>query len=69
MTKQKRARLQGVPPELTISEKFTSGDRTWFEDKLLTDNSKNRFLGLNFMNNLTWDAHLLSGKKTSPNLM
>ena len=63
MTKQKRSRLQGVPPELTISEKFKIGDRTWFEDKQLTDSTRCRFLGLNFMNNLTWDAHLLSGKR------
>ena len=32
------------------------------EDKLLTDREHYRYLGLNFLNNSTWEAHITSGK-------
>ena len=59
MTHQKRAKLRGVPPELTVRERI--GD-AW-TDKHIVDNKTPRILGLNLQNNLSWDGHLTSGKK------
>ena len=64
MTHQKRAKIHGIPPELTVQELVT--DRTGqekLEDNLITDKKITRMLGLNLQNNLMWDGHLSTGKK------
>ena len=64
MTKQKRNRLRGIPPELTVTETVTDrrgNDRQ--DDRLLSDSKTCRILGLNLQNNLAWEAHLTTGKK------
>ena len=48
MTKQKRSKLTGIPPELTIQELING--RT--EEKLITDTTTCRILG----SNLSWDG-------------
>ena len=59
MTKQKRVRLRGIPPELTVVEKVE--DR--LEDKLISDSLYCRTLGMNLQNNLSCNAHLYTGRK------
>ena len=59
MTKQKRGRLQGIPPELMIQELV----KDKIEDKLITDTPTCRILGSNFRNNLSWEGHLEKSKK------
>ena len=63
MVGQKRAKLRGVPPELTVQEKIIINGQTEFRDKHVTDKSTSRFLGLNLQNNLLWESHLRSGQK------
>ena len=64
MTHQKRAKIQGTPPELIIQELVKNRDGTeTLEDILVTDKKITRMLGLNIQNNLLWDGHLTSGKK------
>ena len=58
MTKQKRARCPGIPPDLTVTEPV--GDR--MEDSHITDRKYCRILGANLQNNLSWDNHLNTGK-------
>ena len=64
MTHQKRAKNEGIPPDLTIREetKDRRGQITW-QDKLITDNPNCRILGMNLNRNLSWDNHLNTGKK------
>ena len=64
MTHQKRSKISGIPPDLTVSEdcKDRQGSTT-VKDKLITDSGTCRMLGLQFRNNLTWDNHLQLGKK------
>ena len=59
MTCQKRARLPGIPPDLTV----TTPNKDKFEDNLITDTGYCRFLGTNYKNNFSWETHLQSGKK------
>ena len=59
MSHQKRAKLRGIPPELTVRELVN--DR--WEDKLIIDSNICRTLGLNLQNNLSWGGHLIGGKK------
>ena len=65
MSKQKMGRLRGIPPELTVKEriedKYTKGLYR-LEDKLASDSSYCRTLGMNIQNNLSWDSHLMTGK-------
>ena len=65
MTKQKRARTRGIPPDLTVTktikDKRTGQSRT--EDDLVNDSRICRTLGMNLQNNLAWEAHLVKGKK------
>ena len=64
MTHQKRAKIHGIPPELTVQELVKNRDGTEkLEDNLITDKKVTRMLGLNIQNNLLWDGHLSSGKK------
>ena len=64
MTHQKRSKLAGVPPELTGSERIMdAAGNVSLQDKLLTETKFSRFLGLNIANNLTWESHLLTGKR------
>ena len=63
MTHQKRSKLGGLPPDLTVKEIVATQDGIRLDDKLLTDSSRNRFLGLNFQNNGSWEAHLTTGKR------
>ena len=66
MCQQKRAKMQGIPPDLTVSElvedKRTPGVLK-LEDKLISDSKICRTLGMILNNNLSWEAHLLSGEK------
>ena len=59
MTRQKRGRLTGIPPELTVSEII----KDKLEDKHITDSNYCRILGGNLKNDMSWEAHLTSGKK------
>ena len=59
MTKQKRWRLPGITPELTVTECVEGR----LEDKLVTDKEYSRILGGNLQNNLSWNSHLTSGKR------
>ena len=64
MTYQKRAKISGIPPDLTVQEHIK--DRDGAErliDKHVTDATWIRMLGLNMQNNMTWDAHLSAGSK------
>ena len=64
MSHQKRAKTNGIPPDLTVREEVTSrtGRKTW-QDRLITDRTSHRVLGLVLQNNLSSDAHLSSGSK------
>ena len=59
MSKQKRGRLRGQPPELRVTEIV---DNTEVE-KVISDVSYCRILGANLKNNQSWEAHLTTGKK------
>ena len=59
MSKQKRGRLRGEPPELRVTEIV---DNTEVE-KVISDVSYCRILGANLKNNQSWEAHLTTGKK------
>ena len=59
MTRQKRAKTPGIPPELTVRE-IVDGKLT---NEHITDKVWSRILGGNLKNDLTWDAHLETGKK------
>ena len=56
MTRQKRTRLGGLPPSLTVIDR--SG-----QQKLIGDESYTRILGCNIGRNLGWSAHLITGQK------
>ena len=66
MCQQKRTKTTGIPPDLTVEETTTNrrGQRTT-QDKLITDKTSLRILGLNFENNLTWNSHLNTGRKSA----
>ena len=59
MSKQKRGRLRGQPSELRVTEIV---DNTEVE-KVISDVSYCRILGMNLKNNQSWEAHLTTGKK------
>ena len=59
MSHQKRSKLRGIPPELSVTELV----RDKLEDSHITDSTYSRFLGLNLKNNLGWEAHLSTGKR------
>ena len=59
MARQKRVRLGGIPPELTVREWISDHQ----EDKLIGDKRYSRILGGNLENDLTWNAHLNTGEK------
>ena len=64
MVYQKRTKTRGIPPDLTVSEEIKDRQgRTTTQDKLISDSSSCRMLGLNMGNNLTWESHLISGRK------
>ena len=64
MTRQKRTKLGGTPTDLTVTEKVTSKDgKIQVHDKLITDKSNYRYLGINFSNNGLWDPHIDTGTK------
>ena len=64
MTRQKRCKSRGIPPELTVEELITNKNgEVRLESKLITDSVSSRFLGMNFLNSGTWDAHVATGKK------
>ena len=64
MARQKRVRTIGIPPDLTVTceVKDRNGDLR-MEDRLITDSSTCRLLGMTLQSNLTWDSHLSVGKK------
>ena len=59
MTKQKRAKLTGIPPDLTVTVLTETGTQS----EHITDKISCRILGANLRNNLSWDSHLSSGTK------
>ena len=59
MSRQKRVRLNGIPPELTVREQH-NGIR---QDKHILDKQECRLLGANLKNYMIWDSHLYTGKK------
>ena len=56
MSQQKQAKIQGIPPYLTVSETV----RDKIKDRHITDSQYLRLLGINIKNNM---SHLLGGKK------
>ena len=60
MTKQKRGRLQGSPPQLQV----TVLEEGQLKDKMITDTKTCRFLGASLQNNLAWQNHLTVGNKS-----
>ena len=64
MSHQKRSKMRGIPPDLTVRETVTSRTGVVSEqDRLITDSTKCRMLGMSLKNNQTWDAHLSTGSK------
>ena len=59
MSRQKRIRLNGIPPELTVREVRNEVR----QDKHILDRQDCRILGANLKNDMTWDLHLYTGKK------
>ena len=65
MSWQKHAKTGGVPPDITAQEYIEDKDgNIRVEDKHVMDKSHCRILGLTLQNNLTWEAHLKTGKKS-----
>ena len=63
MTYQKRTRLRGIPPDITVEEETVDRQgvkRT--QSKLITESRDCKILGLTLRNNLNWESHLHSGK-------
>ena len=66
MTYQKRTKMGGIPPDLTIREETKDLEgNIKMQDKLITDNPNFRILGLNLNSNLSWENHLSTGKKST----
>ena len=59
MSKQKRTRTTGIPPDLTVRE-ILNGK---LQDDHVTDKKQLRILGINIKNNMSWDCHLVDGSK------
>ena len=59
MSRQKRCRITGTTPTLEVTESI-DGILT---DKIITDKMYCRTLGGNIRNDMSWDAHLNTGKK------
>ena len=59
MCHQKRSKLRGIPMELTVEETIEGR----VQDKHILDNRTCRTLGANLKNDMTWEVHLLTGKK------
>ena len=64
MTYQKKTKIAGIPPDLTVRELVPGrdGQMTW-GDRHITDSTTTRMLGLNLNANLGWDSHINTGKK------
>ena len=58
MSHQKRSKLQGLPPDLTVQELV----KGIISDKHITDKTTSKTLGITIKNNLNWEPHLLGGK-------
>ena len=65
MVAQKRAKIAGIPPELTVTEKITDINtmKTTLRDKHITDSTSTRLLGMNLQGNTLWESHLFAGKR------
>ena len=65
MVAQKRAKITGIPPELTVTEKITDTitSQTTLRDKHITDSTSSRLLGMNLQGNTLWESHLFTGKR------
>ena len=68
MTKQKRGRIRGSPPNLEVRELVTDEndkEKLIEREKTINDSKYCRTLGMNLQNNLAWECHLISVKKAS----
>ena len=64
MTHQKRTKIGGIPPDLTVRElAVDKHGMLKMEDNLISDSIYCHMLGINLQNNLSWGAHLSQGKK------
>ena len=64
MTRQKRVRTRGIPPDLTIQEEIVNKRGiSRLEDKLVMDTGQCKMLGIKLQNSLSWEQHL-TGKKS-----
>ena len=64
MSHQKRAKISGIPPDLTVREQVTTRTgQIILQDKLISDRPTHRMLGLGLQNNLSMESHLSSGNK------
>ena len=70
MSYQKRTKIGGIPPDLTVQELVTNKNGVQkLEDKHIMDSDQCRMLGLTMRNNLNWNYHLNNGKNALlPNL-
>ena len=57
MCRQKRAKIKGIPPELTVKGLNIN------QDKHILDSQISRTLGANLRNDMSWDSHLRTGPK------
>ena len=63
MTHQKRAKLKGIPPDITVREETADlRGRTRTQDKLISDSVNCKMLGLMMKNDMSWESHLNKGK-------
>ena len=66
MTKQKRGKLRGEPPQLNVNVRKEDKDNPGMfliENKTIGDSKISRTLGLNLQNSLSWEGHLTTGNK------
>ena len=57
MSHQKRAKINGIPPEITVNSETKN------EDKHILDTKLCRMLGANLKNDMSWEGHLSTGNK------
>ena len=59
MTRQKRVKTRGIPPDLTVREETRDKrGRLSQQDRLISDKGKCKILGITLQNSLNWEKHL-----------